>query len=133
MQNVLFVCVGNSGRSQMAEAYFNHVAPDGMRAVSAGTRPASQVDPSAATVMRQVGLEMGRQTPKSLTPEMLAAADRVISLGCGVAETCPALFVPAEDWQMEDPAGQSVAKLRQIRDAVIENVDALIGRLRADG
>jgi arsenate reductase (thioredoxin) len=133
MRNVLFVCVGNSGRSQMAEAYFNHLAPEGMRAASAGTQPASQVDPLAVAVMRQIGIGMDRQTPKLLTPEMVTAADRVISMGCGVAETCPALFVPAEDWQLDDPAGQPVEKLRQIRDAVIEKVDALIRRMQAAG
>jgi len=131
MQSVLFVCVGNSGRSQMAEAYFNHAAPVGMQAFSAGTQPASQINPLAVEAMRQIGIGMGGQTPKLLTPEMLAAASRVISMGCGVAETCHALFVPAEDWQLDDPAEQPIEKLRQIRDAVVERVDALIRQMQS--
>ena len=133
VKNVLFVCVGNSGRSQMAEAYFNHAAPAGLRAASAGTQPAARVDPLAIEVMREIGIEMGHRTPKLLIPEMLAQAERVISMGCGVADTCPAGFTPGEDWQLDDPAGQPVAKLREIRDAVTRQVDALIPRLQSEG
>ena len=115
----------------MAAAYFNHAAPEGMRAVSAGTQPASRVNPLAVEAMREVGIEMGQSIPKLLTPEMLAVADRVISMGCGVAETCPARFVPGEDWQMDDPADAPIEKLRRIRDAVIERVDALIPRMQS--
>ena len=113
----------------MAEAYFNHVAPAGMRAASAGTQPAGRVDPLAVEVMLEIGIDMGRQTPKLLSPGMLARAERVISMGCGIADTCPAGFAPGEDWQLDDSAGQPVEKLREIRDAVIRRVDALIPRL----
>ena len=130
MRNVLFVCVGNSGRSQMAEAYFNSVALEGFRAASAGTQPAPQVNPLALEVMREIGVEMTGQYPKLLTAEMIEVAERVISMGCGVAETCPALFVPAEDWQLDDPAGQPLARLREIRDAVTARVDTLIQQMR---
>ena len=100
MKTVLFVCVGNSGRSQMAEAFFNQAAGGKARAMSAGTKPASAVDPRTVEVMREVGIDISAARPKALTTEMLEQADRVVTMGCGVEGVCPASFVETEDWQL---------------------------------
>ena len=107
MKTVLFVCVGNAGRSQMAEAFFNQAAGGKARAISAGTKPASAVDPKTVEVMREVGIDISAARPKALTMEMLDQADRVVTMGCGVEGVCPASFVETEDWQLEDPKGQA--------------------------
>jgi arsenate reductase len=97
-KKVLFVCVHNSGRSQMAEAFFNQLAGTRASASSAGTQPAPGVNPTVIQVMREAGLDISRNTPKMLTIEMMKDADRVITMGCGVAESCPAHIVPMENW-----------------------------------
>ncbi|MDD5288120.1 MAG: arsenate reductase ArsC [Dehalococcoidales bacterium] len=111
-KKALFVCVRNSGRSQMAEAFFNQLADGRATASSAGTQPASQINPTVVQVMREVYLDISRQKPKLLTLEMTEQADKVISMGCGVEETCPAGIVPIEDWEINDPEGKSVEKVR---------------------
>jgi len=128
-KKVLFVCVHNSGRSQMAEAFFNQLNGNNAIASSAGTRPACQIDPIVAYVMREAGLDISLQTPKMLTPEIMENADKVISMGCGVEETCPAGLVPMEDWNIEDPAGKPVRKVKEIRDIIREKVETLIKEL----
>jgi arsenate reductase (thioredoxin) len=128
-KKVLFVCVHNSGRSQMAEAFFNQLGGLKVIAFSAGTQPADQIDPIAAYVMREAGLDISRQTPKMLTMEMMENADRVISMGCGIQESCPAGLVPMEDWGIEDPAGKPVRKVREIRDIIRKKVETLIKEL----
>jgi len=125
-QEVLFVCVRNSGRSQVAEAFFNRMAKGEASAVSAGTRPAPQVNPFIIEAMREIGIDISRQKPKALTLEMMEKADRVITMGCGVEETCPASFVPTEDWELDDPEGKSLEEVRKIRDAIKERVETLI-------
>lgn len=126
MKKVLFVCVHNSGRSQMAEAFFNHLAKDGAKATSAGTSPASRINPTVAEVMQETGIDIRRQRPRPLTPQLLKNADRVITMGCGEEEVCPASFIPTEDWGLEDPAGKPIEKVRQIRDEISARVRALI-------
>jgi len=128
-KRVLFVCVHNSGRSQMAEAFFNQLAKDKSVAISAGTQPAAQVNPTVAAAMLEVGIEIGSQKPKSLTLEMLESADQVITMGCGVEEVCPASLVPAEDWELADPEGKSLEEVRQIRDQIKARVKALVKNL----
>jgi len=118
MKTVLFVCVGNAGRSQMAEAFFNRLADGKARAISAGTRPADAVDPKAIEVMREVGIDISGNKPKALTMEVLEQADRVITMGCGVEGVCPASFVETEDWQLEDPKGKPIEEVRRIRDEI---------------
>src|SRR5512137_2695716 len=98
MKTVLFVCVGNSGRNQMAEAFFKQAASGRARAISAGTKPASGVDPRTVEVMREVRIDISAARPKTLTMEMLEQADRVVTMGCGVEGVCPASFVETEDW-----------------------------------
>jgi arsenate reductase len=125
-KSVLFVCVKNSGRSQMAEAFFNNMAGDLAIASSAGTQPASEINPVVVQVMREVGLEIGHKRPRGLTLEMMEKANRVITMGCGVEATCPARIVPMEEWQIEDPEGKPVDEVRKIRDDIREKVAALI-------
>lgn len=132
MKTVLFVCVHNAGRSQMAEALVNHLARERglpMRGESAGTEAGEQVNPVTVEVMREIGVPMDGQRPKQLTEEMAGAADRVITMGCGVdAERCPARVRPMmEDWGLDDPKGQPVEKVRAIRDQIVRKVEALLG------
>ena len=131
MKTVLFVCVGNSGRSQMAEAFFNHMAGGKARAISAGTKPASAVDPQTVEVMREVGIDIGAAKPKALTMEMVEQADRVVTMGCGAEGVCPTSFVETEDWQLEDPKGKSLEEVRQIRDEIRTRVMMLLERTKA--
>lgn len=128
-KTVLFVCVHNSGRSQMAEAFFNQLAQGKTRAVSAGTRPAAHTDRNVTAAMREIGIDISSQRPKALTLEMMEMADRVITMGCGVAETCPASFVPMEDWQLDDPEGRSLEEVRVIRDTIRAHVEKLVGEV----
>ena len=129
MRTVLFVCVGNAGRSQMAEGFFNQLAGEKARAVSAGTKPAGAVDPRTVEVMREVGVDISAAKPKALTMEMLEQADRVITMGCGVEGVCPASFVETEDWQLEDPKGKPIGEVRRIRDEIRARVLKLLDRL----
>ncbi len=132
MKPVLFVCVHNSGRSQMAEAFFNHLAGEWARAISAGTMPAERVQPDVVQAMAEVGIDISRQQPKLLMPEMIARAARVITMGCGMEGVCPATFVPTEDWGLEDPKRQPIEKVREIRDEIRRRVEGLIVELKGD-
>jgi arsenate reductase len=129
MKKILFVCLHNSGRSQMAEAFFNQLTKGNAMAISAGTQPAAQVNPTVVAAMRELGMEIGNQKPKSLTLEMMESADRVITMGCNVAETCPASFIPTEDWELDDPEGKSIEETRQIRDQIKTRVEVLVKEL----
>jgi arsenate reductase len=129
MRTVLFVCVGNAGRSQMAEAFFNHLADGKAKAISAGTKPASAVDPQTIEVMREVGIDVSGNKPKALTMGMLEQADRVVTMGCGVEGVCPASFVETEDWQLEDPKGKPIEEVRRIRDEIKSRALKLLDRL----
>jgi arsenate reductase len=129
MEQVLFICVGNSSRSQMADALFNHLSRGRARAVSAGTQPARAVDPNAVAVMAELGIDISGQSPKALTQEMVDSATRVISMGCGVQESCPAWARPDEDWDLEDPYHQPVEVVRRIRDQIRARVEALLREL----
>ncbi|MBM3143146.1 MAG: arsenate reductase ArsC [Chloroflexi bacterium] len=130
MKKVLFVCVHNAGRRQMAEAFFNRLAEGKALALSAGTAPASRVNPVVVEVMREAGIDISHQKPKLLTLEMLEGVDRVITMGCGVEGACPASFVPTEDWELEDPEDKPIEKVRQIRGEIEAKVDELVRTLR---
>ncbi len=125
---VLFVCVHNSGRSQMAEAFFNQMAKGRARAYSAGTQPADKVSPVVVEAMREVGIDISGNRPKALTADMVEKADRMITMGCGAeAEAiCPASFITTEDWRLEDPKGKSLEEVRKIRDEIRERVAQLL-------
>ena len=109
----------------MAEAFFNSLAGGRASATSAGTSPAAKVNPAVVKAMREVGIDISQQKPKMLTLEMMESADRVITMGCGVEEVCPASFIPTEDWALEDPHDQPIARVRQIRDEIKARVEAL--------
>jgi arsenate reductase len=126
MKTLLFVCVHNSGRSQIAEAFFNQLAKGKMMAISAGTQPTAQINSIVVTAMREIGIEIGDKKPKLLTAEMLESADRVITMGCNVAEACPASFVPTEDWELDDPEGKPIEEVRQIREKIKARVEELV-------
>jgi arsenate reductase len=126
MNKVLFVCIHNSGRSQMAEAFFNRYAAGEALAYSAGTRPAIHVDRNVVEAMREIGIDMGKQMPKVIIPSMIEDADRVVTMGCMADEVCTAMFIPTEEWQIEDPEGQSLEKVRVIRDEIQNRVQGLI-------
>ena len=129
MRKILFVCVHNAGRSQMAEAFFNQLAKGKARGFSAGTQLADKVNPVVVETMSEVGIDISRRKPKLLTLKMLEDADRVITMGCGVEGVCPASFVSTEDWQLEDPEGKTIERVRQIRDEVKARVEGLIKEL----
>ena len=113
----------------MAEVFFNQMAKGKAVAISAGTRPAPQGNPTVTRAMREAGMDIRNQKPKLLTLEMLEDAQRVITMGCSVEEVCPASFVPTEDWQLEDPEGKPIEKVRQIRDQIRAKVEALVREL----
>jgi len=129
MKYVLFVCVGNSGRSQMAEAFFNHFRGGGCLALSAGTRPAASLSRTAIAAMAELGIDIRSQQPKPLTQQMIQQADRIIAMGCDVVESCPAGFHPSEDWNLADTQGQPLEKIRFIRDQIRKRVLALLTEL----
>ena len=127
---VLFLCVHNSGRSQMAEAMTNALAQKSglpVRALSAGTVGGKGLNPMAVKAMDELGISMDGQVPKLMTQQMVDEADRIISMGCGVdSEACPARFILTEDWGLDDPAGQPIEKVRVIRDQIKVHVEALL-------
>lgn len=133
MKTVLFVCVHNAGRSQMAEAMLNHLAAERglqVRGESAGTVPGAQVNPSAAEAMEEVGISLEGHRPKVITQEMVDRADRVVTMGCGVdAAACPARIFVAEDWGLDDPAGKDLEQVREIRDEIRQRVERLLDQL----
>jgi arsenate reductase (thioredoxin) len=127
-RTVLFACVHNAGRSQMAAAFFNAIAdPEKARAMSAGTQPVDRVHPVVGDAMRERDLDVSANRPQRLTPELAATATWLITMGCG--DECP--VVPGatrEDWPLDDPAGQPLARVREIRDAVRDRVYAFVTR-----
>ena len=110
----------------MAEVFFNQLAKGRAVAISAGIQPAAQVNSTVVAAMREVGIEIGEQKPKPLTLEMLKSVDRVITMGCNVAEACPASLVPTEDWELDDPEGKPIEEVRQIRDKIKARVEGLL-------
>lgn len=133
MKTILFVCVHNAGRSQMAEAILNDQAAKrklDVLGVSAGTRAGQAVNPQAKQAVEELGISMKDAHPKQLTPELIAQADKIITMGCGVDATeCPAGFLVTEDWGLDDPAGQPLEFVREIRDQIRDRVDALLNKI----
>ena len=132
---ILFVCVHNAGRSQMAKALFNAFASElnlSARADSAGTHPGGSINPMAREAMEEIGISLEGETPKLLTPAMATQADRIITMGCGVdAASCPAGTYISEDWQLPDPHGQDITAVRDIRDRIAERVQAMAQEIAA--
>jgi arsenate reductase len=121
---VLFVCVHNAGRSQMAAGWLRHIAGDRIEIWSAGSEPADRINPTAVEAMHEVGIDISGQTPKILTTDSVVRADVVITMGCG--DTCPVFPGKRyEDWELTDPAGQSLEVVRQVRDDIKDRIRML--------
>ena len=126
--SVLFVCVHNAGRSQMAAGMLAHLAGDRIEVRSAGTQPANQINPAAVAAMAEIGIDITAATPKVLTAQAVETSDVVITMGCG--DSCPYFpGVSYRDWQLDDPAGQPVEVVRRIRDDIADRVQDLVRQL----
>ncbi len=129
---VLFVCVHNAGRSQMAAGFLTHLSRGSVEVLSAGSMPAGQINPVAVQAMQEVGIDITAAVPKVLTTEAVQASDVVVTMGCG--DTCP--FFPGkryEDWVLDDPAGQGIEAVRPIRDEIRRRVEQLLAELAPSG
>ena len=128
--SVLFVCVHNAGRSQMAAGFMTHLGQGRVEVLSAGSAPKDSINPVAVAAMAEVGIDISQNSPKVLTPEAVQQSDAVITMGCG--DACP--FYPGkryEDWVLEDPAGQGIESVRVIRDEIKVRVETLLAELLA--
>jgi protein-tyrosine-phosphatase len=128
--SVLFVCVHNAGRSQMAAGFMNHLGQGRVEVLSAGSAPKDSINPVAVEAMAEVGIDISQNSPKVLTPEAVQQSDAVITMGCG--DACP--YYPGkryEDWVLEDPAGQGIESVRVIRDDIKVRVETLLAELLA--
>ena len=128
MSTVLFVCKQNAGRSQISQALFERAAGGRHQALSAGTTPATHVHPAVIMVMNELGIDLSSRTPQRLTRELAQQADLVVTMGCG--DECP--FIPGKryiDWDLTDPAGQPIERVREIRDDIDRRVHELLGEL----
>ncbi|MEP6751697.1 MAG: arsenate reductase ArsC [Candidatus Dormiibacterota bacterium] len=128
--HVLFVCVHNAGRSQMAAALFNHHAQGRAWADSAGTQPATRIHPEVIEVMNELGVDVSGAKPRMLTPELAAGAIRVVTMGCG--DECPVVNAPMEDWGLPDPTGRPLDAVRKIRDDIDRRVLLLLSDIGSD-
>lgn len=127
MKKVLFVCVENAGRSQMAEAFARHYGQGRIEALSAGTMPSGELNPAVIQVMREKGIDISKNKPKMINTKMVQEADLVIVMGCAAQGFCPApLLNKVVDWQLEDPKGKSIEKVREIRDEIEKRVKKLV-------
>jgi len=130
LKKILFVCVENAGRSQMAEAFANYYGKGRIVATSAGIMLADRVNPVVVEAMKEKGIDISMNKPKLLTTEMAEGADRIVTMGCSVEKYCPApLLKNVVDWGLEDPKGKSIEKVREIRDEVERRVLKLIAEL----
>lgn len=128
---ILFVCVENAGRSQMAEAFFRKYAPSLYKGISAGTKPVSQINPLAVEVMKEVGIDISNQKSKDITEDMMGNSAYIVNMGCMEKESCPTLFLHnLVDWHIEDPKGKSIENVREIRDEIEQRVKKLVGNLQ---
>jgi arsenate reductase len=128
MKGVLFLCIHNSGRSQMAAGFMRHLGAGRVTVYSAGSEPANSINPSAVAVMKEVGIDIASAQPQLWTMEMLEAVDVVVTMGCG--DACP--FLPGKkyvDWPLNDPAGQGIDAVRPIRDEIQKLVEDLLAQI----
>jgi arsenate reductase (thioredoxin) len=124
MKKVLFICLHNSGRSQMAEAFFNQMAKGKAKAISAGSQPADKVNPVVVKAMLEIGIDISRNKPKLLTLEMMDGMDKAITMGC--ENTCPITTVETVEWSLQDPEGKSIEDVRKIRDEIKGRISRLV-------
>jgi arsenate reductase len=131
-QTILFVCVQNAGRSQMAEGFFRKYAPEDYEPLSAGTKPTSEVNPLAIEAMKEVGIDISKQRPKDITEDTMRNS-KIVNMGCMEKDWCPTMFLPnLVDWGIEDPKGKSIEKVREIRDDFEVRVKDLSTKLAND-
>lgn len=128
MVTVLFICVHNAGRSQMAEGIFNSLSGGRHYALSAGSQPSSQVNPVVIQAMKEIGIDISGNKPKKLTSEMALQADLAITMGCG-PDVCPVAGGEMREWEIEDPHGKPIEGIRVIRDDILLRVKALLNEL----
>jgi protein-tyrosine-phosphatase len=130
---VLFICVENAGRSQMAEGFFRKYIPRGYSTLSAGTKPSGEINPLAIEVMKEVGIDISNQKSKEITEEMMRDSTKIVNMGCMDKSFCPTLFIPnIIDWGIEDPKGKPIEKVREIRDDIDRRVRQLAAELTKD-
>lgn len=128
---ILFVCIENAGRSQIAEGFFNNSAPEGYRAFSAGTKPVSQINPVVIDVMKEVGIDISNQKSEEITEDMMRNSFKTVNMGCMDKESCPTLFLPnVLDWNLEDSKDKPIEKVREVRDEVEQRVKELVAGLK---
>jgi protein-tyrosine-phosphatase len=126
-KSVLFVCVQNAGRSQMAEGFFRKYAPKEYEGISAGTMPVSEINPLAVEVMREVDIDISGQKSKEITEDMIRNSSKIVNMGCMDKVSCPTLFLQnLLDWNIEDPKDKQIDKVREIRDEIEERVKKLV-------
>jgi arsenate reductase len=129
-RTILFVCIENAGRSQMAEGFFRKYAPEGYKAASAGTKPVSAINPLAVQVMNEVGIDISNQKSKDISEDMMRNSTKIVNMGCMEKESCPTLFLNnLLDWNIEDPKGKPIEMVREIRDEVERRVRELVSDL----
>jgi arsenate reductase (thioredoxin) len=127
IKKILFVCVENAGRSQIAEAFANNYGKDRITASSAGNKPADKINPIVVQVMKEKGIDISANTPKLLTFKMAQEADLIITMGCNDQGICPGpFFIPTIEWKLEDPKGKPIEKVREIRNQIERQVQDLI-------
>lgn len=129
-KTILFVCVENAGRSQMAEGFFKKFAPNGFKTISAGTKPTYHLNPIVVGVMKEVGIDISKQKSKELTDEMIRESDNVVNMGCMDKNFCPTIWLPKViEWNLEDPKGKSIDEVREIRNEIEKRVKQLVSAI----
>ena len=129
-KNVLFVCIENAGRSQMAEAFFKKFTENKFNVISAGTTPSPKLNPKVIDVMKEIGIDMTEQSPKTLSDSMISSSFKTVNMGCMDKESCPALFVKdVIDWNIPDPKEKTIDQVREIRDQIKTEVLSLIASI----
>jgi protein-tyrosine-phosphatase len=129
-KTILFVCVENAGRSQIAEGFFKKYAPSRFKTVSAGTKPAYQLNPIVVEAMKEVGIDISKQKSKELTDEMIRECDNVVNMGCMDKNFCPTIWLPKViEWNLEDPKGKPIEKVREIRDEIEKRTKKLAAEI----
>ena len=129
-KTVLFVCVENAGRSQMAEGFFKKYAPKGFKSLSAGTKPVYKLNPIVVEAMKEVGIDISKQKSKELTDEMIRECDNVVNMGCMDKTFCPTIWIPKViEWNLEDPKGKPIEQVREIRDEIEKRTKKLAAEI----
>ena len=132
-KNILFVCVENAGRSQMAEAFFKKYAKNQFNVISAGTSPPSNLNPVVVSVMNELGIDLQNQKPQLLSSSMIENSNKIVNMGCMDKESCPSLFVKdVDDWNIDDPKGKSIENVRKIRDQIKNDVLNLLNSIESE-